>query len=356
MTTLNVCAPNNIDPYDSYGLLAIETARHLSRLGVYVNLFTLGKREMDSQDEETKAVIQQPVRPARGGIFAGYPTNYYRHSYHAKSRPRIALTMWESSICPTEWIDPLNACDAVIVPSRFCGDVFAECGVTAPIHVVPLGVGEVYAYAERSPGRPLTFLAFLDRGARKGGLVTLQAFLMAFGDDAHYRLILKRRDAKVNVTLTNPNIDVIQRDMNEAELYRLYLSADVLVDANKGEGFGLLPREMAASGGISLSTNWSGTADGLDLWGWPLPFTLEKAGWEGVPKFAGQDLGEWAKVTPEDVAAVMRDVAEHIDAYRAATKVKAANARRLYSWSTFAQRVLEIYEEVEVGERLRQPA
>ena len=37
--SINICFPQNIDPYDSYGLLGSQLARYLSRQGVYVNLF-----------------------------------------------------------------------------------------------------------------------------------------------------------------------------------------------------------------------------------------------------------------------------------------------------------------------------
>jgi glycosyltransferase involved in cell wall biosynthesis len=195
----------------------------------------------------------------------------------------------------------------------------------------------------------LTFLAFLDRGARKGGLAALQAFLMAFGEDMNYRLILKGRKPKVPLTLTNPNITVIQQDMSEQELYELYLSADVLINCNKGEGFGLIPREFAATGGISLATGWGGTVDNINDWGVRLPYELEPADWKGVKSLAGFDLGEWAKPDLEGCAVVLRRVAENIDWFRAGAYRKAKNAAALYSWRAFAEQVLDVWQEVSAG-------
>lgn len=349
--SINVCAPGHWDWYDSYGLIACRLARHLTRLGAHVNAWGLGFTAMANQPADVAAVTGGPRRPALGGIFLGYPTSYARHGALAAFGPKVALTMFESSRLPQEWIAPLNGCDAVIVPSRFCGDVFRESGVTAPLHVIPLGVSEVYRPAVRRKDGPFTFLAFLDRGRRKGGIHAMQAFVRAFGDDPAYRLLLKMRAPKVKVEILNPNIEIVQRDLSEHELAALYARADVLVNPNMGEGFGLIPREFAASGGVALTTGWGGTADDLPAWGWPLPYTLVPAMWEGNKTLAGQDLGVWAEPDVDGVAAMMREVAANRDEYAWEALGKAQAAHSLYDWDAFARRVLTVWEEVASGYR-----
>lgn len=354
MTTITVYAAQNWDMADSYGLIACMLARHISALGVRVNAVGLGETVLGTQPEDIRAVTSRPISPSLGGIVMGYPTNYKLQSGLLHCGPRIAITMFESTVLPDGWVDPLNDMDAVIVPSWFCADVFKANGMTAPIHVVPLGVGEIYRYAERTSDRPLTFLTFLDRGLRKGGIAALQAFIRAFGEDTNYRLIMKGRDAHGKpLLLTNSNIEVVQQDMSEAELYELYCRCDVLINPHKGEGFGLLPREFAATGGISLTTNWSGTADGLGEWGWALPYTLTKADWKGIKNLEGKELGDWAEPDVDGCAYRLLQVAERIDSYRIMARVHAANAQRMYSWRAFAEQVLAIWKGVQVGERHR---
>lgn len=348
MTPITVYAPGNYDMADSYGLIACQLARHLSALGVHVNAVGMGKTVMDSQPDDIRAVTSRPIVPSLGGIVLGYPTGYHLHSSLLHAGPRIAVTMFESTKLPADWIAPLNDMHAVVVPSKFCGTVFRDSGVTVPIHVVPLGVGDSYVYKPRTKGRPLTFLAFLDRGERKGGIVALQAFLHAFGEDMRYKLILKGRTPKVSFELTNPNIEVILQDMSEAELCDLYYRCDVLINPHKGEGFGLIPREFAASGGLAMTTGWSGTADGIDQWGYPLPYTLETAHWRGNKTLAGQDLGQWACVDPSRVATHLQTVAYGWSWYLRWLEEKAAAARRMYSWREFAASVLDIYEGVAI--------
>lgn len=349
MDRLTVYAPGHWSYYDSYGLIACQLARHLTALGVHVNAVGLGHPVHDSQPQDIRAITDRPIWPTLGGIALGYPTSLEHHSHLYHIGPKVLVTMFESTRLPADWLPVLNSLDAVIVPSTFCAQVFADSGVTVPVHVVPLGVSEVYQYQERDSDRPLTFLAFLDRGARKGGIVALNAFLTAFGESTDVRLILKGRPAKVPLTLTNPNIDVIQADMSEEELYHLYLAADVLLNPNKGEGFGLLSREFAATGGISLATGWGGTADDIDQWGWPLPYTLERADWKGIKRFEGTDLGEWAAPSLQGIVERLWDVWTFAGVYRYHAQKRAENVHKLYSWRAFAEQVLAIYTEVAVG-------
>lgn len=344
MSTLHLYAPCPLNMADSYGLLSAMLARHLARTGVYVNLHAFGGTLHPSLPEDIAAIARQGYREATGGIFIGYPTNYVKHD-PIYPGPSVAITMFESSRIPEEWVPALNAMDAVIVPSQMCAEAFGESGVYAPIHVVPLGINDLYRYAERPQDRPLTFLAFKDRGPRKGGELAEQAFLIAFGERTDVHLLLKARKPRRYVEYTNRNMTLIQKDMTEAELYQFYLSADVMINPNKGEGFGLLPREFAATGGVALATNWGGTADDLEKWGWPLPYWLETAHWEHHRHFAGRALGEWAYVSPHEVARLLLHVVEHWPIYHSQTRTKAEFAAS-YTWERFAAQVLTIWKGV----------
>lgn len=347
MSVINVCTPGAVDPVDSYGLIACQLARNLTALGCYVNVFALGERIHPNQPKDIAAIVDQPIQASLGGVFLGYPGTYVGHNGLTQIGNRVAITMFESTVIPAGWAKTLNAMHAVIVPSTFCRDIFRECGITAPIHIAPLGISEAYKPAQRTTGSPFTFLAFLDRGLRKGGLTALQGFIRAFGDSPDYRLILKTRESKIGMEITNPNIDVVQKDMSEAELYQLYCSAHCLVNPNKGEGFGLLPREFSATGGISLATAWGGTADQIEQWGVPIPYHIAKADWKGVKRLEGQELGEWAEVDADELADLMRYVARERDCFMERAQREAPGVRQLYNWRTFAGQVLEVWNGVD---------
>lgn len=351
MQVLNIFTPGSLDVADSYGLLTCQLARYLTRAGVYVNLFSLGQRQAGpAHDAELSDIIARPIRAAVGGVFLGYPTTFAQHPNPlSRLGPRVGVTMFESTKIPVGWSEALNACDAVITPSTFCRDIFQDAGVTSPLTVAPLGINPVYKFVKRSADRPFTFLAFIDRGMRKGGIQAMQAFLEAFGDDENYHLILKGRTSKINAEVLNPNVTLIQRDMSEDELYQLYLSADCMIFATKGEGFGLPCREFAATGGIALTTNWSGTADHIVQWGVPLSYKLVPADWSNHGRLASQDLGYWAEVDQKQLVQKLRWVAAYRDWHRAMANVYSVNIERLYTWEGFAKTVLETWEGVANG-------
>ena len=347
--------PGSVDYADSYGLIACELLKNLSDLGAHVNMFAMGQRFHENQTADVAALVRKPIQPTLGGILLGWPSTYAGHNGLAHVGPRIGVTMFESSRIPPHWVEPLNKLDAIITPTKFSADIFKTCGVTTPIHIVPLGIGDIYQPVERPKDRPLTFLCFLDRGKRKGGLAAQEAFSLAFGDSTDVHLILKMRKPKVVVNIMNENMTLIQQDYTEAQLYDLYKQADVLINPNMGEGFGLIPREAAATGCISLTTNWGGTAGDLDKWGWPLPYKLIKAEW-GHPVFEGLDLGMWATPNIEGIADTLKHVAAHREWFSAIAQSRAADVRKLYSWRRFAEQVLEIWKEVADGKRVRQAA
>jgi glycosyltransferase involved in cell wall biosynthesis len=348
---INICTPGYFDIADSYGIIGINLIRQLAGAGLYVNGYALRGIDKGSQPDDVRAILGQPRVPTFGGIFLGYPVNYHQHGALIRAGTRVALTMFESSKSPQAWSPILNVMDAVVTPSRFCRDVFRDCGVTAPIHVVPLGLSPVYQPRQGPrPDRPLTFLAFLDRGRRKGGLLALNAFVRAFGERDDVHLILKAREAqsigKPALQVLNPNVTVVAQDMSEAELYALFLSADVLISPATGEGFGLIPREACATGCIVFATKWSGTAEDIDAWGWPLPYQLVKADWAEARNLAGQALGVWAKPDIDGIVSAMRNVASNREWYAALALAKAQKIHDLYSWQRFGKEVYEIWEGV----------
>ncbi len=341
---INVATPGALDEADSYGLLACRLATGLADLGVYVNLFSLGPRDVPFQRADLRRIIEQPVRAQFGQIALGYPTTFKQHNPMFQLGRRIGITMFESSAIPPMFVPEMQQMDAIITPSTFCRTVFEEAGVTVPIHVVPLGINSLYQPVERPSDGPLTFLAFIDRGLRKGGPTALQAFVAAFGDDMNYRLILKGRKSKIQAEILNPNVTLIQEDYSEEQLYELYKQCHVLINPHRGEGWGLLPREAAGSGMCVLTTAWSGTADDLDQWGIGIDYKLVRADWAGHAQFAKMDLGEWAKIDTGALAEQLGDIADNRLFYQRQALRLAPNVQRLYSWEAFARGVLNIWE------------
>lgn len=343
MDVVSIFTPGKFDIADSYGLIACQLAQHIGAAGVHVNAMSLLKSNGSNLPRDIQRIVEQPIRVSLGGIMLGYPTNHHKHGPMAMLGLRVAVTMFESTKLPPGWVENLNLCAAVIVPSSFCKRVFEAEGVTAPVHVIPLGVDEAYMPVMReSLAEPFTFLAFADRGQRKGAHEAIQAFIQAFGDDPHYRLLLKQRERDLKINILNANIDMVQADMSTEELYVLYQQAHCLVFAAKGEGFGLPPREFAASGGVVIATNWSGLADRIIDYAWPLNYELVPA-WKGHKDFEALDLGEWAEPDVDDLAKLMRWIADNRKAVSKWSYGCAPRVHELYSWQHFAEAVYDVW-------------
>lgn len=334
MSVVNVFSPT-WDACDSYGRIAHELATHLQQAGTHVNRFG------DKSPE-------QVIRPCTGGIFLGYPSKFGELEKYfplGSVGPRIAITMFESTGLPDEWAENLNDCAAVIVPAHFLVDVFRQNGVEAPIEVVPLGVSEAFMETVQRrfvpEDKPFQFLCITDRWQRKNWDKVVFAFVNAFGGNQKYQLLLKGR--QLPLKLKNPNIRIIAEDYSDEQMARLYTRCQVMVFPSSGEGFGLPPREFAATGGIALATNWSGTADDIQYWGVPVPYTLaaawaEKLDWAGI-------LGQWAAIDIATLADQMKFIATYYDGY-ADFGIRAAGfVRSHYRWSAFAQRVQAIWND-----------
>lgn len=332
---INIWAPS-WDPAESYGRIALELAHHLGTQGVKVNPFGSQRPNLGT------------ISPTIGGILMAYPSNFHQFGTMAQAGPRVALTMFESTQLPPGWTTVLNGCEAVIVPSTFLLKVFRDYGVTVPIHVIPLGVSRAFKYVQRPVRKPFTFLAFADRGRRKGFHIAGWAFHKAFGDDLNYRLILKAREGALErvASISNPNMELIRGDYTDRQLAKLYSQVDCMVFPSCGEGFGLPPREFAATGGTVIATNWGGLADDLSSWGLPIRYSLAPA-WKGDEHLEG--LGNWAEPDVLDLAETMRHVANHPQYYQERGQDAARFVKAHYSWKTFAKRVLAVWQEVNSG-------
>ncbi len=343
---ISIYAPS-WDPYDSYGMLACHLAGAAEARGWYVNTFQrCGQLRHETHDAVTARIVDQPIRPALGGLMLGYPTEHEAHGPLAMAGPRVAVTMFESTRIPAAWVAPLNACAAVIVPATWLVGVFRECGVTAPIDVVPPGIDKAFTPHERERRTPYTFLAIADRtdrNLRKGWDVAVRAFVQAFGSRDDVQLVLKARERSRAVRFTNANIETVQADMTPEELNAFYHRADCLVFPSRGEGFGLPPREFAATGGLVLATGWGGTGEAIESWGVPIPYTLRPA-WH--PDDGRHGLGLWAEPDVDALAGLMARAAARPADWERLAHQAAANVRACCDRDRFANRVLDIWQQV----------
>lgn len=352
MKVVNVFS-SDYDPYSGYGSKALMLVCHLTRLGYHVN--ALGGDSLKAEKNlspELIALLNKPIIPAFGGIVLGYPTLIKQFGTMLRAGPYIVQTMFESTVLPEGWTEALNRAAAVSVPSRWLVGMMRDNGVTVPIAVHPESIGDGYHYVERGPyPEVFNFLTLGDRGVRKGWDLAVRAFSLAFGDDPRFKLIIKTREKNdfLKYLFSNTNIEILQADYSEAELQALYARVHAYAFPTRGEGYGMTPREAAATGLPVLCTNWSGVADDLDLWGIPLPYQMVDAWANDVHEGCGQ----WAEVDVNLLAQKMKIVATlnfyeqwYRDRNYPQDRAVANAVRQLYSWEEFATNLAALWESV----------
>lgn len=322
----------NWSPSTGYGRMANELADRAEFVaGGHVNRIGEGSPNTN-------------VVPGLGGVLMGYPSFFGDFGALAQIGVRMALTMFESTKLPDDWIAPLNALDAVVVPCSWCADVFRNSGVTTPIHVVPLGISPAFRYDSRRVQDKFRILAIGDKNSwiRKGTHRAMWAFMKAFGDSTDVELVIKSKDGPMFESVLNPNIALVDADYDERQLNDFYHSFDLMVFPSCGEGFGLPPREFAATGGLVIATDFSGTGADLPQWGIPLGYKLASA-WQGHDVNVG--IGEWAEADVDQLASLMLWArALPVSIRNSLGRFYSANALSLYSWQQYADQIQGIWE------------
>lgn len=262
----------------------------------------------------------------------------------------VCLTMFESTLMPADRVSYLNGfAEAVIVPCDWVRECFERQGVGVPIYVVPWGVdqGDYWLLDRKRDGsRPYRFLWSGTPDMRKGWDVAYRAFIAAFGQSRDAELVLHwRRQPEFfgkPLQVDDPNVKVLVGMHHRPVLRKVWQSADVFLFPSRGEGWGLPPREAAATGLPVIATNATGMAHDIEQWALPLRVARWKpAAFSGWP--AGS-IGEWAEPDVDHLVELMRWCYEHRDE-AAALGQRAADWMAEYGgWDVTARGITGVME------------
>jgi len=288
---------------------------------------------------------------------------------------RIGFTMWESSEIPirrNSWVPWLEAADVVLVPCEH-NAALVRRHTRAAVEVVPLGLdGSAWPLMdrERRAGQPFVFLYAGQISYRKGWMQAYDAFKRAFGDSPAARLVIKtsgrselgamagyrdpvvtmtggkaeigRRDAAARrslwrYTFDDLNVLVLRSFWSRAAMLRLFARADAFLWPTLGEGWGLPPREAAATGLPVITCQHTGQYD-ADRWAWRV--ARSSPGGMAAVFGAWGYCGQWQKVDVDDLATAMVAVVDgHVEA-AAWTRDVARPYVTARSWTDVAADVL----------------
>lgn len=261
---------------------------------------------------------------------------------------RIIFTMFESDKTPEDWKQYLEFANKIIVPSKWCQEVFKNDGYET--EVVNLGYNdEVFKYHDRPKrdGGVFKFLHYDAFNLRKGFMELFDAFNKAFGENPNVKLVLKTTNKKSPLPIppsAYPNIETITGETTQEELAELCNSCDAFVFPSRGEGFGITPLEAMATGLPTIVPNAHGISEYFN------PEFMYECKVEGlVPatydRYKGLDVGKMVSVDVDDLAEQMLYIYNH----RGEAKIKGKAASeyvKQYSYKRTAKELKAIIDTV----------
>lgn len=272
-----------------YSQVSRQSLFALDRVGMDIHVAPLdrGTKPTDLDPGERAALARLAESPTKTNCLLTVhlqPDVYRQATVRFPHKMRIGFTVWETDRLPVEWVEACNDMDAMIVPSRFNMEVFAESGVKVPIHVARHGVDparfhpseERFDFGEELPG--CRFLSVFSWQYRKGVDILLETFLREFTVRDDVCLILKtsglastrdawqliqQRVAGMHLAHEPAPVYVTAEELTTDQLRALYNTATCLVLPSRGEGVGLPFLEAAAHSLPSIAPGWGGQTDFL---------------------------------------------------------------------------------------------
>lgn len=337
----------------------IRTAKEAeNRHGVFFHTVTPGERA-DGYGTSSTSIIEELKNL---GVKVG--TNYDGQKvgilYHApyslptlQSPFRILYTMFESDKLPDDWRPYLEMADRILVPTRWCADVFKKFGFDA--HVVPLGYDDrVYQFRERKEkAENRQFFNFLHYNAfniRKGFPEVFKAFTQEFQPDEPVRLILKttQHHGQIPTPFQSledqyPNIITIAEKLPSDKMQDLLTDSDCFVFPSRGEGFGMTPLEAMATGMPAIVPNAHGITEYFNP-----DYMYEVKVKETCPalytRYKNEDVGKMVICDVKDLRRQMRYVYEHQAEARNMGKAASEYVKQ-WTYKKTAAQLKTIFEE-----------
>jgi len=323
------------DDDTGYGIAAKQLIKALSVEGIQV--LPVGLKQNRRHPAEYK-IQDNTLKTMDYNIVFIHTSPYYLSRYIEEGKINIAYCTWETSLLPQPWVDEINTCDVIFVPSRFNKSCFEHSGVIKPVYILP-HISQFHG-KEGTTGSPETIkkvFTFYSIGMwtnRKNNLSLMNAFTKAFPNNERVRLIIKtsnkdytravfdlfkrigytyyRNVNRVNkikkVLKIDSRIEIITEAWSADQIAQLHFSGDCYISLCKSEGWGLGVYEAAWFGKPVIITGYGGHLDFLpDSFATLLPFELVKIK-DPVWTDYNQEGQEWAEVNINAAIQSMKEV------------------------------------------------
>ncbi len=250
----------------------------------------------------------------------------------------IGYTPWESTGIPVSWPKSMNRMDEIWTTCTANAQWFKEGGVEVPIRVLHHGLNrEHFPLQQRSlQSDPFKFLHIGGDAKRKGAEIVYRIFKQLYGDNPDVQLTLKGR--RFDFQPTGSNIKVITDVVSQEDMTQLYLDHHAMIYPTRGEGFGFIPFQSAATGMPTAVTDWSGPVDYMQ---YCYPIRVERLIKTDYPPHEGL----WAEPAEDSIALWMDLFVRESDTMFKNSYQVASTMDSYWSWDYIADSALKFFSE-----------
>tara|TARA_Y100001973_G_C5202978_1_gene339231 strand:- start:1298 stop:2350 length:1053 start_codon:yes stop_codon:yes gene_type:complete len=242
----------------------------------------------------------------------------------------------------------LDACDELMVCSKWAKVIVDKIGLDVATHVVPLGVdAELFPPAPVRQDEKTIFFNCGKWEIRKGHDILINAFkkVLQHEHDAELWMMCQNpfnspeEENRWQKLYSHPNVRIIPRAETQAEVYNIMSQVDCGVFPSRGEGWNLELLEMMSCGKHVIATDYSAHTEFC---------TKDNAGLVTIrdvePAFDNKwffGQGNWAKIEDHQIFDLNMKMQRFIlDKKGTANKAGIETAKR-FSWNNTAKTIME---------------
>ncbi len=291
----------------------------------------------------------------------------HHYFYDNYDGPKIAYTVWESTLYPDNFFNKIQEFDQLWVPTKWQKDCSINQGYAEnKIRVVPEAVDgnifypeEVSLLDEYKDGR-FKFLLLGRWDYRKCTKEIIESFLRVFKNDDLVDLVVSIdnifatdgiKTTEERLEYFNFNNDRIKvKHFPSRENYVKYLkTGHVFLSCARGEGWNLPLIESMACGTPSIYSNWGAQLEYANDKGIPVDIIEEKLAslGSGYKMISGDIPGNYSEPDFENLCMVMRDAYENHDDHKQKALKDSEDIRKEFTWENSARKAFEYLSEFE---------
>jgi len=276
-------------------------------------------------------------------IYFGQPDRKWQNQWKRRGKVFGIFTMFETECLPPTWAQDIDDnFDFVIVPSKWCKEIFEKNNIDKPVYIVPLGVNvSSFPYLNR-PKRDtfnVIWQGFHDKD-RKGFALLEKIFNEL---DLPNSMLIKKISPFSLLSPIQYEFRAkrwsICKNMAQAEMLMLLREADISINPTSGEGFGLIPLEHMATGLPVIVSENSGCLDYRNP-NYNIGIKCE----EGLSWF-GKDFGKMMIPIYDDLKAKIRWAYEEREQIKEMGRQASEWVYKEWNYEKATDRLLEVLNE-----------